>query len=111
MVDFQSYFVLILSCVIPTILIFKTYKSSPANTPHLPTPFRLPVIGHLHLPGPIIHQRFRKLSLKYGPVYRLFVMILYGLNLWEVLGSWNGLVYLIESLEEAEIKPLPPYVT
>lgn len=29
-------------------------------------------------------------------------MILYGLNLWEVLGSWNGLVYLIESLEEAE---------
>ncbi|KAL8259993.1 hypothetical protein R6Q59_027946 [Mikania micrantha] len=73
MVDFQSYFVLILTCVIPTILIFKTYKSSRANAPTPPTPFRLPVIGHLHLLGPTIHQHFHNLSLKYGPVFRLFL--------------------------------------
>ncbi|KAD3337063.1 hypothetical protein E3N88_32583 [Mikania micrantha] len=73
MVDFLSYFVLILTCVIPTIVIFKTYKSSRANAPLPPTPFRLPVIGNLHLLGPIIHQHFHKLSFKYGPVFRLFL--------------------------------------
>ncbi|ONK65933.1 uncharacterized protein A4U43_C06F2480 [Asparagus officinalis] len=34
-----------------------------------PGPLGLPIIGHLHLLGPIAHQALHKLSLRYGPVF------------------------------------------
>ncbi|KAI7983115.1 Licodione synthase [Camellia lanceoleosa] len=36
-----------------------------------PTPFALPIIGHLHLLGPIIHRSFHDLSSRYGPLFHL----------------------------------------
>ncbi|PIN23950.1 Cytochrome P450 CYP2 subfamily [Handroanthus impetiginosus] len=36
-----------------------------------PGPLALPIIGHLHLLGPRLHQTFHDLSKRYGPLYRL----------------------------------------
>ncbi|KAJ4824754.1 hypothetical protein Tsubulata_032404 [Turnera subulata] len=36
-----------------------------------PGPIALPIIGHLHLIGPLIHQSFRDLSSIYGPLIHL----------------------------------------
>ncbi|KAK9065789.1 hypothetical protein SSX86_015190 [Deinandra increscens subsp. villosa] len=66
-------YIIFLICLISTILIFKLYKSSHVK-PHLPpTPFRLPIIGHLHLLSPLPHQSLHNLSIKYGPLFRLFL--------------------------------------
>ncbi|KAF5470600.1 hypothetical protein F2P56_011104 [Juglans regia] len=36
-----------------------------------PSPIALPIIGHFHLLGPLIHHSFHKLSLRYGPLFSL----------------------------------------
>ncbi|KAF2283395.1 hypothetical protein GH714_003876 [Hevea brasiliensis] len=36
-----------------------------------PGPIGFPVIGHLHLLGPLIHHSFRDLSFRYGPLFYL----------------------------------------
>ncbi|KAI3806508.1 hypothetical protein L1987_22415 [Smallanthus sonchifolius] len=75
MPDYQAgYFTLFLICMISSILILNLYKSSRVK-PHLPpTPFRLPIIGHLHLLGRIPHQAFHKLSNRHGPFMKKIIM-------------------------------------
>ncbi|KAI3806500.1 hypothetical protein L1987_22407 [Smallanthus sonchifolius] len=73
MADFQSFFSLFLICQISTILIWVFYKSAGAKLRLPPTPFALPIIGHLHLLYPTPHQAFHKLSLLYGPVFRVLL--------------------------------------
>ncbi|KAI3665649.1 hypothetical protein L6452_44278 [Arctium lappa] len=46
-------------------------KSKPHDLP--PTPFALPIVGHLHLLSGIPHQSFHKLSLRYGPIIHLYL--------------------------------------
>ncbi|PWA34102.1 cytochrome P450 93A3 [Artemisia annua] len=72
MADFQAYYLsLFLICLTCTILIWaKVFKSSSRNPP---TPFGLPIIGHLHLLSPLPHEAFHKLALQYGPMFRLFL--------------------------------------
>ncbi|KAI4368818.1 hypothetical protein MLD38_017333 [Melastoma candidum] len=36
-----------------------------------PSPLALPIIGHFHLLGPLIHQSFNNLSSRYGPIFFL----------------------------------------
>ncbi|MFS7977334.1 putative 3,9-dihydroxypterocarpan 6A-monooxygenase [Helianthus anomalus] len=73
MADLHGYFLLFLIWLISTIFIRAIYKST-SSKPHLPpSPFALPIIGHLHLLASIPHQAFHKLSLRYGPVFRLFL--------------------------------------
>ncbi|KAL8122472.1 hypothetical protein AgCh_018989 [Apium graveolens] len=71
MADFQGWgiivFILIISTIIRTILKNRTRSSLP------PGPFRLPIIGHLHLLAPIPHQALHKLSKRYGPLMHIFL--------------------------------------
>ncbi|PWA52916.1 cytochrome P450 93A3 [Artemisia annua] len=73
MADVQSCFLIILTLLISTLLI-RAFLKSTRSKPHLPpSPFAIPIIGHLHLFAPIPHQAFHKLSLRYGPVFRLLM--------------------------------------
>ncbi|KAL1808042.1 hypothetical protein ACET3Z_025032 [Daucus carota] len=70
MADIQGWLLLFFILLISTIIlrvILKTRGSS--SLP--PGPFRLPIIGHLHLLAPIPHQALHKLSLKYGPLFHI----------------------------------------
>ncbi|PWA99041.1 cytochrome P450 93A3 [Artemisia annua] len=74
MVDFQDWSFLFFICIISTIFIWKRFsKSSSAKSRHPPTPFGLPIIGHLHLVNPVPHKVFHKLSLRHGPIFRVFM--------------------------------------
>ncbi|KAL6275947.1 hypothetical protein ACE6H2_019548 [Prunus campanulata] len=64
--------ILFLLLAIP-LLLFPTLTSKIFKT-HLhlpPSPFALPIIGHYHLLGPLIHRTFHNLSLRYGPLFSL----------------------------------------
>ncbi|WOH06507.1 hypothetical protein DCAR_0625935 [Daucus carota subsp. sativus] len=71
MADYQGYIVIFLFFVIPVIVLQAIFKSR-KNSRLPPGPLRLPIIGHLHLLGPIPHQAFHKLSIKYGPLVHVF---------------------------------------
>ncbi|PWA48830.1 cytochrome P450 [Artemisia annua] len=75
MVEFQDYFSLCLICLVFTIFIWKLSKLIHANHRLPPSPFALPIIGHLHLLvlSPCPHRTFHKLSIRYGPVFRLYL--------------------------------------
>ncbi|KAI3507612.1 hypothetical protein L1887_22601 [Cichorium endivia] len=74
MVDYHGYFTIFLMCLISTILVcWALFKSSRVKYNLPPCPFALPIIGHLHLLTPNAHQAFHRLSLRYGPVIRLFL--------------------------------------
>ncbi|XP_073002717.1 cytochrome P450 93A2-like isoform X2 [Typha latifolia] len=47
------------------------FSNSPTGLRLLPSPFSLPILGHLHLLGPIPHQALYKLSLRHGPLLHL----------------------------------------
>lgn len=68
----KSYGILCLLWVLTHILlraIFFFYRSSSHRHLRLPpSPFGLPILGHLHLMTPIPHQALHKLSLRYGPL-------------------------------------------
>ncbi|KAI3819968.1 hypothetical protein L1987_13822 [Smallanthus sonchifolius] len=71
MADFQAYFFNFLIWLIPATLILAFFKSTRAKSHLLPSPF--PIIGHLHLLSPTPHQAFHRLSLRYGPFFRLMM--------------------------------------
>ncbi|XP_076927779.1 cytochrome P450 93A3-like [Bidens hawaiensis] len=74
MPDFHAgYFTLFLMFLFSSVLISNLYKSFRFKSRLPPTPFCLPIIGHLHLLTPIIHQGLHKLSRRHGPVFRLFL--------------------------------------
>lgn len=73
MANIQAYFFPFLILLISTILILAFFKSKHAKSRLPPSPFSVPIIGHLHLLVPTPHQAFYKLSLKYGPVFHLFL--------------------------------------
>ncbi|KAK1412894.1 hypothetical protein QVD17_34482 [Tagetes erecta] len=68
----MAYFLIFITCFI-AILFTKLYKSSRVKSHLPPAPFRLPIIGHLHLLSPILHQSFHKLSTQHGPLFRFFL--------------------------------------
>ncbi|GJR32290.1 cytochrome P450 93A3-like protein [Tanacetum coccineum] len=73
MADVQSYLLIILILLISTLFI-RAFLKSTRSKPHLPpSPFAIPIIGHLHLFAPIPHQAFHRLSFRYGPVFRLLM--------------------------------------
>ncbi|KAI3678128.1 hypothetical protein L6452_37409 [Arctium lappa] len=74
MADYPGYLILFLTGAISTIIIREIFKLTRPNKSRLPPiPFALPIIGHLHLLAPSPHRAFHKLSIQYGPVFRLFL--------------------------------------
>nr|GEV62605.1 cytochrome P450 93A3-like [Tanacetum cinerariifolium] len=74
MADIQTCLSLFFVCLITTILIWsRFFKSTSTKYRHPPTPFGLPIIGHLHLLAPIPHQAFHKLSIRHGSFFRVFM--------------------------------------
>ncbi|ESQ40618.1 hypothetical protein EUTSA_v10013294mg [Eutrema salsugineum] len=74
MADLQYFFVIILLCLGITVLIQAIVTKRFRNKPPLPpSPIALPIIGHIHLLGPIAHQALHKLSIRYGPLIYLFI--------------------------------------
>ncbi|KAL8225309.1 hypothetical protein R6Q57_017866 [Mikania cordata] len=69
---YQACYYTLLICLI-SFLISKLYKSCHVKSHLPPCPFRLPVIGHLHLLSPHPHQAFHKLSIKHGPLFQLYL--------------------------------------
>nr|QWK52261.1 cytochrome P450 93D1 [Isatis tinctoria] len=71
MMDLEYFVVIILLClgIIVLIQAIITYNKLPLP----PSPTALPIIGHIHLLGPIAHQALHKLSVRYGPLIYLFI--------------------------------------
>ncbi|KAF5470603.1 hypothetical protein F2P56_011107 [Juglans regia] len=61
--------------ILPLFLLFLIlsilFKIFPFQSKLPPSPIALPIIGHFHLLGPLIHHSFQKLSLRYGPLFSL----------------------------------------
>ncbi|KAF3540808.1 hypothetical protein F2Q69_00018496 [Brassica cretica] len=74
MMDTQYFIVTILLCLGIILLIqsINTYRFR-NKLPLPPSPTALPIIGHIHLLGPIAHQALHKLSTHYGPLMYLFI--------------------------------------
>ncbi|KVI12065.1 3,9-dihydroxypterocarpan 6A-monooxygenase-like [Cynara cardunculus var. scolymus] len=75
MVDLYGYLILFLvSFISIRFILIQSFSSSFRCKFRLPpSPFALPVIGHLHLLAPIPHQALHKLSTQYGSVFRFFL--------------------------------------
>ncbi|XP_065868847.1 cytochrome P450 93B2-like [Euphorbia lathyris] len=58
-----------LAAIFISLIFFNIIKRKWQKLP--PSPIPLPIIGHLHLLGPLIHQTFHKLSSKHGPLIYL----------------------------------------
>nr|XP_043620052.1 cytochrome P450 93A3-like [Erigeron canadensis] len=73
MSDMYGYFTLFVISLISVLFFLSLSSSSKSKSRLLPSPFALPIIGHLHLLAPIPHQALHKLSTRYGPVFRFFL--------------------------------------
>ncbi|XP_061346434.1 cytochrome P450 93A3-like [Gastrolobium bilobum] len=71
--DFQDYIQVFIICVLSTILLRSILRRKQNKILLPPSPWSLPIIGHLHLLSPIPHQDFHKLSIRYGPIIHLFL--------------------------------------
>nr|QEA08558.1 flavone synthase II [Chrysanthemum indicum] len=73
--NIQELFKSVSPAIIAVIVVssFLVYLLSKRNQNHRlpPSPPSLPVIGHLHHLGPLIHQSFHSLSTRYGPLIHL----------------------------------------
>lgn len=73
MADFQGYIIIFLIWLVSTILV-RAILDKKRTKPRLPpSPFALPIIGHLHLLAPIPHQALHMLSTRYGPLIHIFL--------------------------------------
>ncbi|XP_071741255.1 cytochrome P450 93A3-like [Rutidosis leptorrhynchoides] len=68
--DFQTYFI---TFIMFTTFIWALFKFSRAISHLPPTAFSLSIIGHLHLLAPIPQQALYKISIRYGPIFRVIL--------------------------------------
>ncbi|KAK1281983.1 Cytochrome P450 93A1 [Acorus calamus] len=67
--DLKFYLLLLSIWVLSTLLLRRLLHRRRPNLP--PGPPGLPIIGHLHMVGPIPHQAFHRISSSYGPIIHL----------------------------------------
>ena len=73
MVDSQEYIIVFLIWLITLIFLRVIISKTRGKTRLPPSPRALPVIGHMHLLGPIPHQALNKLSNRYGPLIYFYI--------------------------------------
>ncbi|XP_065856839.1 cytochrome P450 93A2-like [Euphorbia lathyris] len=71
MVDLQGYMILFVVWLISTLVFRAIISKTRPKSKSPPSPFSLPIIGHLHLLRPIPHQALHKISERYGPLFQL----------------------------------------
>ncbi|CAL0304120.1 unnamed protein product [Lupinus luteus] len=64
-------FIILLSAIFLKLISSKRKNKSKNHLRPPPSPLALPIVGHLHLLQPLIHQAFRDISLKHGPLILL----------------------------------------
>lgn len=69
--DLLGYIIIFVVWIISTILIRAILSRTTKQNRLPPRPPALPIIGHLHLLGPLPHQALHKLSICYGPYIHL----------------------------------------
>ncbi|KAL0404972.1 UNVERIFIED_CONTAM: cytochrome [Sesamum radiatum] len=72
MAEVREYLIFLIIGLISAIL-FRAFVKKRSSPRLPPSPLALPIIGHLHLIGPIPHQSFAKLSSRYGPLIHLYL--------------------------------------
>ncbi|XVE61224.1 hypothetical protein DITRI_Ditri06bG0022300 [Diplodiscus trichospermus] len=73
MIDSKEYFILFLIWLITIIFLHAILSKIRGKTRLPPSPRALPIIGHMHLLGPIPHQALNKLSNRYGPLIYFYI--------------------------------------
>ncbi|XP_077214970.1 cytochrome P450 93A2-like [Tasmannia lanceolata] len=71
MADLLSFCTLFLVFLLTFLLVRTIFFKSRTKVRLPPSPMSLPILGHLHLLGPLPHQAFYKLSTAYGPLLSL----------------------------------------
>ncbi|XP_050229047.1 3,9-dihydroxypterocarpan 6A-monooxygenase-like [Mercurialis annua] len=71
MVSFQDSMILLIIWLVSMIIVRAILTKLRAKPRLPPSPLALPIIGHLHLLSPILHQSLHKLSTRYGPLIHL----------------------------------------
>ncbi|KAJ9181141.1 hypothetical protein P3X46_009304 [Hevea brasiliensis] len=73
MADMQDYAIQILIFLASFFILLIIFDKARNKYRLPPSPRALPIIGHMHLLGPIPHQAFHKLSIRYGPLVYFFI--------------------------------------
>ena len=73
MADLHEYIILFLIWLVSTVVIRALFAKTRTKLRLPPSPFALPIIGHLHLLSPIPHQSFHKISNRFGPLIHLYL--------------------------------------
>ncbi|XP_062115169.1 cytochrome P450 93A3-like [Humulus lupulus] len=73
MEDIQNYIILFLLWLVSTFVVRAMFSKSKTKGRLPPSPYALPIIGHLHHLGPLPHQSLYKLSNRYGPLMHLYL--------------------------------------
>ncbi|XP_031259469.1 3,9-dihydroxypterocarpan 6A-monooxygenase-like [Pistacia vera] len=72
MADMQDA-TLFLICIASIIFFLTIWGKTQTQAQLPPSPRGLPIIGHLHMLGPVTHQALHKLSTRYGPLVYFFI--------------------------------------
>lgn len=73
MVDVQDYIILFLIWLVSVVVVHALFTKYRTRVRRPPGPLALPIVGHFHLLGSKPYQSLHKLSLRYGPLFQLFL--------------------------------------
>lgn len=73
MADIQDYAILFLIWLVSVVMVRVLFTRYRTRVRRPPGPLALPIIGHFHLLGSKPYQSLHKLSLRYGPLFQLFL--------------------------------------